>query len=223
MNKYVVIRTLQVALTLVLQAVLLFLSAGTVRWTWAWVFMATGVFILFINCLVLPPEVIEERAKKKKNVKKWDRILTGINILPTILLYVVCGLDFRFGWTTGVSVVVNVSGLTIMFAGAMLFTWGMVSNKFFSTMVRIQDERDHSVATGGPYKYVRHPGYVGYMMMSAGTPLALGSYWALSFSGITFLIFIIRTRLEDETLKKELDGYSDYTRRVRYRLVPGLW
>jgi protein-S-isoprenylcysteine O-methyltransferase Ste14 len=99
----------------------------------------------------------------------------------------------------------------------------MVSNKFFSTSVRIQMERDHTVASGGPYRYVRHPGYVGYIVSGFAAPLALGSLWALIPAAITLCLLVVRTALEDRTLQDELDGYREYAARVRYRLLPGVW
>jgi len=107
--------------------------------------------------------------------------------------------------------------------GQGLFTWGMVSNKFFSTAVRIQTDRDHTVASGGPYRYVRHPGYVGYITASFATALALGSLWALIPAGLTMCLLVVRTALEDQTLQDELDGYKEYAQQVRYRLLPGVW
>jgi protein-S-isoprenylcysteine O-methyltransferase Ste14 len=114
-------------------------------------------------------------------------------------------------------------GLAFVLLGSMLFTWSMVSNRFFSTMVRIQDERDHKVATEGPYKYVRHPGYVGYILMTIATPISLGSLYALSMAVIVGLIIVVRTILEDETLNTELIGYEEYTKEVRYKLIPYIW
>ena len=90
-------------------------------------------------------------------------------------------------------------------------------------MVRIQEERGHTVATGGPYQFVRHPGYVGAIMFQLGSPIALGSLWALIPSGLSAILYVIRTALEDRTLQEELDGYSDYAQRVRHRLLPGVW
>jgi protein-S-isoprenylcysteine O-methyltransferase Ste14 len=99
----------------------------------------------------------------------------------------------------------------------------MASNKFFSTAVRIQMDRSHTVASGGPYRYVRHPGYVGYIISWFATSLALGSLWALILVGLVMCLFVIRTALEDKTLLEELDGYQDYAKQVRYRLLPGIW
>lgn len=202
MNKNIFRRLIQALFILLFQVVILFISAWSLKWTWAWIFLATGVIILTINLIVLPSDVIEERGRKKENVKKWDKMLTKINIFPIIGIYVLSGLDYRFNWSIDLHVGIHIIGLITFFFGSMLFTWSMASNKFFSTMVRIQEERDHKVATEGPYKYVRHPEYVGFILMSLATPLALGSLYALLMSGIVILIFIIRTALEDKTLNR---------------------
>jgi len=223
MNKNIIRRLIQVFLTFLIQGIILFLAAGTLRWKWAWMFMLLGLMLLTINLFVIPAELIEERGREKKDAKKWDKMLTSINIIPTVLLYVCCGLDYRFNWTGNVNIIINITGLILTFSGSMLFTWSMISNKFFSTLVRLQADRQHTVATGGPYKYVRHPGYVGYIVMSFATPIALGTLWGLVFSGITGILLIVRTILEDNTLKKELQGYAEYVEKVKYRLIPLLW
>jgi len=183
-----------------------------------------GVGILIINVLVMPPELIAERGRTdKKDIEGWDRVVTTINILPALGVPIVTGLDERLGWSPQFVSAIHLMGLAFMVLGQGLFTWAMVSNKFFSTSVRIQMDRDHTVATGGPYRVVRHPGYVGYIVSAFATPLALGSLWALIPVAITLCLFVVRTALEDRTLQAELDGYKEYTQRVRYRLVPGLW
>jgi len=223
MNTNVIRRLVQVFLILFIQGVILFAAAGTLFWKWAWILLLLSVVILIINLLVIPLELIEERGRLKKDAKKWDKVLTSINIVPTILLYVCSGLDYRFNLTGNVNILINIAGLVLSFSGAMLFTWSMISNKFFSTQVRLQTDRKHTVATGGPYRFVRHPGYVGYIIMSFATPMALGTLWGLIFSGITGILLIIRTALEDNTLKRELAGYDEYAEKVKYRLIPFLW
>lgn len=223
MNTNVIRRLVQVFLILFIQGVILFAAAGTLFWKWAWILLLLSVVILIINLLVIPLELIEERGRLKKDAKKWDKVLTSINIIPTILLYVCSGLDYRFNLTGNVNILINITGLVLSFSGAMLFTWSMISNKFFSTLVRLQTDRKHIVATGGPYRFVRHPGYVGYIIMSFATPMALGTLWGLIFSGITGILLIIRTALEDNTLKRELAGYDEYAEKVKYRLIPFLW
>ena len=223
MNQDIQKRFLQVLSTLGIQGTLLFIFAGTVQWLWAWAFIFLGLIILGINYFLLPAEVVQERGRKKENVKKWDKLLTSINIFPTLGIFIISGLDYRFGWSAHQAMAIHLSGLLIYFLGSMLFTWSMVSNRFFSTMVRLQKERGHQVASGGPYRYIRHPGYTGFIVMLLAIPFALGTLSGLWMSGISSILFVIRTALEDMTLKKELKGYSDYSRRVKYRLIPYIW
>ena len=223
MNKNVIKRLIQVLFTLIMQGVLLFVSAWTIKWLWAWIFLSMGIIILLINLFVIPVELIEERGKKKDNVKKWDRILTSINIIPMLGINIVSGLDYRFGWSINPGILIQIPGLVLYFFGSMLFTWSMVSNKYFSTMVRLQTERGHEVAAGGPYQYIRHPGYVGFIVMVLATPLSLGTFYSLLMSGITTIILIIRTSLEDKTLRNELNGYLEYSNKVKYKLIPFIW
>jgi protein-S-isoprenylcysteine O-methyltransferase Ste14 len=223
MNRDIIRRMVQVLSTLLVEAAILLGAAGTVRWNWAWVFLLLSVANLVINLRVLPAELIEERGRKKEDAKSWDKTLTSLNVIPILLMYVCCGLDYRFNWSGSVPIAVNIAGLVVTFSGSMLFTWAMVSNKYFSTLVRLQFDRQHAVASGGPYQYVRHPGYVGYIAMCLGTPIALGRLWGLAFGAITAVLFIVRTILEDNTLKEELPGYAQYADKVKYRLMPFVW
>jgi len=217
-------RMLQVIVQLLILAAILFISSGRLDWVWAWAYLGVGVSILAINVLVMPPELIAERGRTdKKDIKAWDRVLTTLNILPTLGVPIIAGLDERFGWSPPLAAAIQVVGLVFLALAQGLFTWAMVSNKFFSTAVRIQTDRNHTVATGGPYRYVRHPGYVGYVVSSFATPLALGSLWGLIPAGLTMCFLIVRTALEDRALLDELDGYKEYAGRVRYRLLPGVW
>ncbi len=223
MNKNIISRLIQVFSVLILQGAVLFIAAGTLSWKWAWAVMLLSVFLLMINWILLPAELIEERGRKKENVKKWDKMLTSIISFHVILMFVFSGLDHRFDWTGKVPIIINIAGLVFIFLGSMVFTWSMLSNKFFSTMVRLQTDRQHTVVTEGPYKYIRHPGYLGYMTFTFATPVALGTFWGLIFSGITCVLLIVRTALEDATLKKELTGYAEYTEKIKYKLIPFLW
>jgi len=173
--------------------------------------------------LVLDPELVAERGKKKEGVKKFDKIITTINIIPVIAIIVLSGLECRFGWSENLPLYYYIAGTILMILGNALFTWAMAANKYFSTSVRIQSDRDHKVAEGGPYAWVRHPGYTGYVLFTFATPMILGSLWALIPAGVTFVLFIIRTILEDITLQNELEGYKEYAERVKYRLIPGIF
>lgn len=223
MNKDIIRRLVQVFSVLILQGAILFIAAGTLFWKWAWAVMLLSVFLLMINWTLLPPELIEERGRKKENVKRWDKMLTSIISFQVILMYVFSGLDHRFNWTGDVPIIINIVGLIFIFLGSLMFTWSMVSNRFFSTLVRLQIDRQHTVATGGPYQYVRHPGYLGYITFTLATPVALGAFWGLVFSVIIGILLIVRTALEDATLKNELPGYAEYTKKVKYKLIPFLW
>ena len=217
-------RMRQVVVQFLVLAAILFIASGRLDWVWAWAYLGVGVSILAVNTLVVPLELIAERGQiGQEDIKDWDRVITTLNILPSLGAPIVAGLDERFGWSPQLALTVHLIGLAFMVLGQGLFTCSMVSNKFFSTSVRIQMERDHIVASGGPYRYVRHPGYVGYIVAAFATPLALGSLWALIPAAITLCFFVGRTALEDRTLQDELDGYREYAARVRYRLLPGVW
>ncbi len=223
MNKNIVKRITQVLFSFILISVIMFLTAWTVRWQWAWALISANIIILLINMFVLPAEVIEERGRKKENVKKWDRVLSSISIIPSLGIYAVAGLDYRYYWSAEYDPCFHAAGLLIYFCASMLVTWAMVSNRFFSTMVRLQTDRGHQVASGGPYRFVRHPGYGGFIITNLAVPLVLGSLYGLLVSAISVAIIIIRTCLEDATLQAELDGYAMYAQKVRYRLLPFVW
>jgi len=216
-------RMLQVVVQFLILAAILFIASGRLDWMWAWAYLGLGVGILVINTLVLPPELIAERSEIKGNVKGWDKVLVPLIIFPTLGTWIVAGLDVRFGWSPQLAWVIQVIGLGFWALGQGLFTWAMASNVFFSGAVCIQMDRGHTVATGGPYRYVRHPGYVAYIAFSLATPLALGSLWALIPAGLVMCLMVVRTALEDRTLQEELDGYQEYAAQVHYRLLPGIW
>jgi protein-S-isoprenylcysteine O-methyltransferase Ste14 len=214
---------LHVTIQIVLFAVLLFVSAGGLLWPWAWIYLGIYVAGVIANAFILPKSVIEERGKSKENVKEWDKVITTLSIFPGLGLFIVAGLDYRFGWSTKVSIWIQLTSLVLMILGYALFVWAMVSNPFFSTAVRIQLDRDHKTATEGPYQYVRHPGYLGFIASNLATGLVLGSFWALIPGAITAGLLIVRTALEDSTLHRELDGHKEYAEKVKYRLIPGIW
>ncbi len=216
-------RVIQVVVQYLFLALILFASAGSLAWFWGWVYLGAGVVILAINLVVLPREVVAERGIEREQVKPWDRRITTLSIIPTLAVPVVAGLDYRFGWTARIPDAVHLIGLLLFVLGSLLFTWSMASNKFFSKSVLVQLERDHTVAVSGPYRFIRHPGYSGYITFTLGTPLLLGSLWGLIPALISASLIILRTSLEDETLKKELSGYQDYASSVHYRLLPGVW
>jgi protein-S-isoprenylcysteine O-methyltransferase Ste14 len=219
----------QVVLGLAGYGLILFLSAGRVDWIWGWaLWIVVAAFLAAHPLILIPinPELLAEREKglRDKGMKAWDRGIAALaaGAFP-IASWVVAGLDVRWNWTGPISLAYHVGGLIIMVLGYALFLWAMASNAFFAEGVRIQQERGHTVAAGGPYRYVRHPGYVGAILSQAATPFLLGSAWALIPSAASAALYVVRTYLEDKTLREELAGYEAYAQQTRYRLLPRVW
>jgi protein-S-isoprenylcysteine O-methyltransferase Ste14 len=137
--------------------------------------------------------------------------------------YIIAGLDQRYGWTVGFPVTAQLVGLVVCVLSYALLAWAMITNTFFSQIVRVQTDRGQTVVTHGPYRYVRHPAYIGMILFELAMSILLASWWSLLASGFGSILLILRTALEDRTLLAELTGYMDYARQVRYRLVPGIW
>jgi protein-S-isoprenylcysteine O-methyltransferase Ste14 len=206
-------------------AVLLAILSGRWNWVMAWVFAAVIGITTAITTVAAPAdrEFVEERTRIKEDVKSWDKPLGVILSVAPFAVFVVAGLDMRFGWSPPVVPGVQVSALILVLVAQLGYAWAIASNKFYARFVRIQKERGHTVVTGGPYRFVRHPGYAtGLLTILASAP-ALGSLWALIPAGLIALVGILRTALEDKTLQAELPGYQEYAQRVRYRLLPGVW
>lgn len=221
----VIKRGLQLLVSGLVLGLAMFAPAGRVDWWQAWVFLGIYVGAIAFNALVVlrrDPELIAERAETKENAKRWDKSLTSGITLLTLSLLVVAGLDVRFGWSR-VSFAVTLAGLLIIVAGNAVVSWAMAANRFFSRVVRIQDDRGHQVCSTGPYRLVRHPGYVGIIAYSLAMPFALGSLWAVIPALLVAAGFIVRTAFEDRTLHAELPRYPEYAARVRFRLLPGIW
>jgi len=218
----IIFGTVVVALVIVL----LFLLAG--RWNWfeGWAFIGIGTLGQGISALCVRfknPGLLSKRGEMGKGTKAWDKFVLGAFGVAYLAILTVGALDARHewsvmaGWLWGVGVV-----LYLFFV--IVVTWAMCVNPFFEKTVRIQSERGHRVIDSGPYRVIRHPGYLGSSVgFTLGTPLVLASWWALvpAFAGVVCLV--IRTMLEDRALRRELPGYEAYAQRVRYRLVPGIW
>ncbi|MCP8311500.1 MAG: isoprenylcysteine carboxylmethyltransferase family protein [Candidatus Methylarchaceae archaeon HK02M1] len=170
------------------------------------------------------PELINQRARGiRQDTKSWDKVLMPVGIIMSYIVLLVIGLDVgRFRWSS-LSIDFTIVGLILFVIAATLGTWASITNPHFEPTVRIQKDRGHEVIKTGPYKIVRHPGYVAAILFPISTSLIIGSLFGLIPAGITMLLAIIRTSLEDKTLLNELDGYSEYAKSVKYRLLPGVW
>jgi protein-S-isoprenylcysteine O-methyltransferase Ste14 len=208
-------------------AVVLFASAGGVDVPMFWVYLAVHSGAqLAISLLVFRRNrnLLEERQRPGEGAKVWDRVILRIYFLLTLTLFVVAGLDVgRFHWSDTVPLWGQVAALLGFILSFAFNIWAMVVNNFFSQVVRIQQDRGQYVVTEGPYRYVRHPSYIGSILSWVCAALALGSWLALVPVALIAATFTVRTALEDRTLREELAGYREYAQRVRYRLLPGVW
>ena len=201
-------------------------SAGRIGWWPAWAVMAVWLVYFAAEDFVIlrfNPALLHERLNPPRQAMSWDRAILSTLRLVQLARYILAGLDVRYGWTDGFPVAVQIAALGACLLSMALFFWAMYANTFFSQVVRIQSERGHAVATGEPYRYVRHPGYSGMILFDLALSTLLGSWPAILAGGVCGLLFILRTAIEDRTLQAELAGYAEYARRVRYRLVPGIW
>jgi len=219
------VRLIRAAVGSAVYASLAFLGAGRLEWMRGWVYAAVFVAVSVIGTLIVQcanPAVLEARAKGiRKDTKAFDKAFY-LMFLPLVLLYpLLAGADaIRFSWAPLPWWTVT-PGALLFLLGSLLGTWTLVVNAHAETTVRIQDA--HSVVTGGPYRFVRHPMYVGTVVGLPGTALMLGSGWALLPMALIIMLFVWRTAREDRALRQELVGYEDYARSTRYRLVPGIW
>jgi protein-S-isoprenylcysteine O-methyltransferase Ste14 len=214
------------SLAVPLAGAVVFVAAGRLDWVWAWMFVALlEVNFIALAVLLIPtrPELLAERSGLQAGTKRWDFVLAPLMAYGPLYTAVVAALDFRWGWSPPFPLAVHLAALVVAVAGWALAAWAMYANRFFAATVRIQTDRGHEVVSGGPYRLVRHPGYLGAAAFVVALPLMLGSQWALLPAAVGLLAGLLRTELEDQTLRRELPGYADYARRVRWRLVPGIW
>jgi protein-S-isoprenylcysteine O-methyltransferase Ste14 len=207
----------------------LFACVGDFGWWQAWIYslliVAAGIGAR-LWAERRHPGLMAERQDVEivQSAKAWDKVLAPAMALSLgHPLVIVAGLDHRFGWSPDFPVWLNVLGLMLIALGYAFATWAFAENRYFFSVVSIRTDRGHVVCDTGPYRIVRHPGYAGNLLPLLGIVLALSSVWALVPAAVAVIITVLRTALEDKTLQDELPGYRDYTQRVRYRLVPGIY
>jgi protein-S-isoprenylcysteine O-methyltransferase Ste14 len=204
---------------------LLFLGAGTAGWSRAWVFTGLVVLSAAANFLFMRwknPALVRARLEKHEGVKPFDKVFFRVAVPLMFAFCLVAGLAERFKWLP--------ASPEWLYLGAALHVLGMipvlaaiVHNPFLELAVRIQEERGHVAVTSGPYRFVRHPMYAGFIVMFMGWPLVLGSFASYVVVVLVSIAYIVRAALEDRTLRKELRGYEEFCRKTRYRLLPGVW
>jgi len=225
-RKLVVRYIVREVMGLVIMGVALFWPARRLDWWAAWAalaVMAAGIVATAVVIFRFNPGLLAERLGPRKGARSWDLTIMSIVGLLQLARYIVAGFDRRYGWTGAVPWAAQGAALVLCGLSYALVVWATASNAFFSQIVRIQSERGHTVATGGPYRYVRHPAYIGAILYELAVPVLLASWWAGIASGVSVPLLILRTALEDRTLQTELSGYAEYAHQVRYRLLPGIW
>ena len=225
-TKVITLYVLDQILSVTAMGVALFWSAGRIDWWAAWAAIAVWLVFFAASDILLirfNPELMAERLNPPKGAFGWDRLIMSIFRLSTLARYIIAGLDQRYGWTDGFPLAAQWIGLFVCILSYALLAWAMTSNAFFSQIVRIQSERGQTVVTTGPYRYMRHPAYIGMIFFEPAMSILLASVWSLLASGLCVILLILRTALEDRSLQANLNGYADYARQVRYRLIPGIW
>lgn len=213
-------------LALVVFGGLLFWAAGTFSWARGWTHYGLWIVTLVANLVILcrtNPHVLAVRLKRQRVSERFDQVVLPLAVPAALAIPVVAGLDAaRYEWTS-LPLWAICPGVVVHVAGDAFVLWAMIVNPYVEKEVRIQTERGHRVIMTGPYAIVRHPMYVGFILIVTSIPLVLGSWWAFLPAGVVGLALIIRTTFEDRLLREQMPGYEDYTQRTRYRLMPGVW
>lgn len=207
-------------------ALFLFLLSGRITYWQGFLYLSINIIMMLVSLLFIAnnPELIKERLKPGPGTKSWDKIYWVFSTISFLLTLVIASLDAgRIHNSSYLPLYFYIIASGLFIIGYLIFIWARSSNAFFSTVVRIQSDRGHQICTSGPYRFIRHPGYAGGIAFTLATPLVLGSLWALIPSGLSIILIIIRTILEDNTLENELEGYKDYKTKVKKLLIPHIF
>jgi protein-S-isoprenylcysteine O-methyltransferase Ste14 len=205
----------------------LFLGAGTLAWAAGWVYLI--LFFGFVISLTVwlfkfNPDLLKERmAMSNSGQKAWDRVGFALTFVVFLAWLVLMPLDaVRFHWSQ-IPLWLQIIGVIAVLGSFPIFFATFRANSYLSPMVRIQQDRGQTVISTGPYHYIRHPMYAAALLLLLGTPLLLGSAFGLLVFLVLAVMIAIRATLEERTLRQELQGYDDYMKSVRYRLIPYVW
>jgi protein-S-isoprenylcysteine O-methyltransferase Ste14 len=206
--------------------IIIFISAGRIDYWQGLIYVIIGLIMFLLSNTVfrIDPELLKERSKPGAGTKKWDKLILGLSFLGTISMYITAGLDSgRYHWSPDFHWSLYLLGIILTISGQLLFLIAQKQNKFFSSTVRIQTDREHMVCETGLYKFVRHPAYLGSIIQLLGFPLLFGSLWSVIPICLSMILLITRTNLEDKTLRNELKGYPEYSGKTRYKIIPYVW
>ena len=201
---------------------ILFLPAGTFAYWQAWIYLAILLIpmsLIMFYFLKKAPEFLARRMKLKEKEAE-QKLIIKLSFIPFLLAFILPGIDNRLGWSN-VPITIIVVAEILVFIGYIFVCLVFKENQFASRVIEV--EKGQKVIQSGPYRLVRHPMYMGAILMYVASPLALGSYWAVIPAIFIIPIFIARILNEESVLTKELEGYSEYKLKTRYRLIPGIW
>lgn len=204
------------------------LISGDWAWWEAWTYAVTAILGFVLSRALAAkrhPDILAERARsmQMKDAKSWDKVLSPLMAFGSVFILIVAGFDRLYSWTGPLSIPLEISAFSVLLLGFAFGAWALMENRFFSGVVRIQTDRGHHVVTTGPYRFIRHPGYVGALWTYLAMPLVFSALWAFIPAVLTLVVIVIRTEMEDATLQKELPGYKEYAQKTKYRLFPGIW
>lgn len=205
---------------------LISIVAGTPNWPELWFFL--GFYVVTMTALIIwlkkhDPGLLKERMSVGKDVKSWDKTIIRVYTMLLLILFLIAPLDaVRFRWSRVPLVLKGIAYLLVTVSWVIGF-WAFRENSYLSQFVRIQTDRGHRVCATGPYRFIRHPMYLAVILTILCLPLVLGSLWAFLPAALIAALFVLRTSMEDKTLKNELPGYAEYAEKVHWKLVPKVW
>lgn len=212
----------RIVLFIALMLVIFFLSAGTIDYWEAWIYLAVIVVFMFpflIYFIKNDPNLLERRMRTKEKETE-QKLIVKLLFLCVLFTFMLPGFDKRFEWSNVSIEVVIVSDIIVLLGYVMIFL-AMKKNGYASRIIEVDEGQ--KVISSGPYAMVRHPMYLGELLMLLFAPLALGSYWAIVPALFIIPILVARIRNEEKVLERELKGYREYTQKIRFRLIPGIW
>lgn len=215
------------SLMFLINIVVFYVSAGSIDGR-SWIFFIASAMHYSGSILAqyrLNPKLLASRlVVRREGSKRWDEIVMRVsNLVVLLAVPAVAGFDVGPWQGTQFDSLFVIPGILLLLFSSVLLNWAMAVNPYFEPTVRIQQDRDHTVITRGPYGLVRHPGYLAGIAYVFSAPFIIGSILAVVPAGIYLVLIVLRTALEDKALCQELAGYADYAQVVKYRLVPGLW
>ena len=212
---------------IIITGFMFFLAYGEINILRAWIYIGTltvGWLIIGILLFKKSPKLLNDRGEMQKGTKQFDKyILLTYFLFAIVITPIVAGIDKRFNFCATMPFFYLYVGIALYVFSAIFTTWPMLHNPFFEVTVRIQKEKNHTVINSGPYKIVRHPGYLGMLVASLPLPFAFGSVLAFVPVVIMIILVFIRIDYEDTTLQRELNGYAEYCKEVKYKLIPFIW